>query len=213
MSWITDKLLGLRAVFFGGSQLPERGAVEFAGAGVSVEDDPSNRRTKVTIAGGGEAIGEVNPTAGTIVQRGPSGEVMASYVRAEWVVRLPRSADESAAASVAEVPLTEAPGFLWTVTSIKFYPASYVLEDEVAYAELFINVRNISTGDAVGSYAQASTVEGWLAFGQVDIPLVPGANALPIGPTDILTVSVVKGAPVMLPAGLWVIVCKPWPGA
>ncbi|AUX33150.1 MULTISPECIES: hypothetical protein [Sorangium] len=53
MSWITDKLLGLRAVFFGGEQLPERGALEFAGDGVEVEDDPANKRTKVTIAGGG----------------------------------------------------------------------------------------------------------------------------------------------------------------
>ncbi|WP_434042232.1 MULTISPECIES: hypothetical protein [Sorangium] len=53
MTWIRDKLLGLRAVFFGGERLPDRGALEFAGDGVTVEDDPVNKRTKVTITGGG----------------------------------------------------------------------------------------------------------------------------------------------------------------
>jgi hypothetical protein len=65
MSWITDKLFGLRQVFFGGSQLPERGALEFVGEGVTIEDDTVNKRTRVTIAGGGgsELITDGTPAA------------------------------------------------------------------------------------------------------------------------------------------------------
>jgi hypothetical protein len=50
MSWITDKLLGIRRILFAGLEFPERGAVNFTGAGVTVSDNPSEKRTEIDIA-------------------------------------------------------------------------------------------------------------------------------------------------------------------
>lgn len=46
-------IFGIRRLFFGGAELPQRGDVEFLGPGVSVADNPVTKRTEVTIAGGG----------------------------------------------------------------------------------------------------------------------------------------------------------------
>ncbi len=51
MGALGDLIYGYRRVFFGGAELPQRGALEFAGAGVVSTDDVANARTLVTIAG------------------------------------------------------------------------------------------------------------------------------------------------------------------
>lgn len=49
MSWLDDLLFGIKTVVFGGSALPQRPAIEFAGPAVLVTDDAANARTAVTI--------------------------------------------------------------------------------------------------------------------------------------------------------------------
>lgn len=52
-SWLDALLFGVRQVFAGASQMPERPGISFSGAGVVVTDDPTNNRTSVVISAGG----------------------------------------------------------------------------------------------------------------------------------------------------------------
>ncbi|KYF64523.1 hypothetical protein [Sorangium cellulosum] len=221
MSWIRDKLLGLRAVFFAGEELHERGALEFAGDGVTVEDDPVNKRTKVTITGGDGEAGDVDPTPDTLALRGADGELKASRVIAEWTIRFHKvSADASPDAIMLPFPISDAPGFLWTVTRVEFIPNDYLVADDANYARLTLSTRNTTTGGHVGNVAIGVTktsgsgaTSDWTAFVPVTIPFRDGFGTLPIGANNYLALTIDKGDSgdgTVIPAGVLVVVCRPW---
>lgn len=63
LSWLDSLLFGLRALWYGGAQMPERSALEFTGAGVSVADDASTKRTVITIPGASGSVASVSAVA------------------------------------------------------------------------------------------------------------------------------------------------------
>jgi hypothetical protein len=63
LSWLDSLLFGFRAIWHGNAQMPERSAIEFAGAGVTVEDDAATKRTKITIPGASGAVASVSAVA------------------------------------------------------------------------------------------------------------------------------------------------------
>lgn len=60
LSWLDQLLFGVRKVFNGGTELPDRPAIKFTGAGVVASDDATNNLTLVTIAGGGGGGGALD---------------------------------------------------------------------------------------------------------------------------------------------------------
>ncbi|WP_437948632.1 hypothetical protein WME98_49940 [Sorangium sp. So ce296] len=218
MSWIRDKLLGLRAVFFGGEQLPERGALEFAGDGVEVEDDPINKRTRVTVSGGG-AEGDVDPNPNTILQRGADGEGRMSRVVAEELITWVKTKDAAANTQMLyELPVAPPRSHRWTVSEVYFIPAESLEPDDTNYAILGVHIYSLETGDYIETIAVAETKETgpnatgyWLAHRKVQLTLQSGALLGPAQDTEYLAVTLLKaGSGVVVPAGLLVIVQQPW---
>lgn len=50
LSWLDTLIFGVRQIWHDSAQLPERAAVEFAGDGVTIEDNTTTKRTVITIA-------------------------------------------------------------------------------------------------------------------------------------------------------------------
>jgi hypothetical protein len=250
MSWITEKLLGLREVFFGGSQLPERGALEFAGDGVEVADDTVNKRTVITISGG---EGDVDPTPDTLVQRGEDGEIRA--VRVELVgarvlsgdptqlgdlgidtstghpyvyidglgetpifresVRWSKTSPDAAASDTLSSPIFDAPGYLWTITGVRFIPRNDVTADGTDYADLIVQIMNGSS--LVGTAARADTKPSganatgpWFSDEPVSFVLDPSL-AFPLNGAYYARLTINKqGAGRIIPDGLLTMTVVPW---
>jgi hypothetical protein len=59
LNWLDSILFGVRKVYYAATEMPERPAVKFTGAGVSVADDSSAKATVVTIAGSSMPAGEI----------------------------------------------------------------------------------------------------------------------------------------------------------
>ncbi len=156
MSWIRDKLLGLRAVFFGGEQLPGRGALEFAGDGVEVEDDPVNKRTLVTIAGGGGG-GEGGSSRREYVVQHVAGPVDPEE---PWVYYASGPADVELELVVARVSLVTPSGAAF---SIGQGPVIQILSrtsggSETVIAELDLDGVEMTRGQLVAMTATGTTV-------------------------------------------------------
>lgn len=52
-TWLEGLIYGVRSILAGNTPLPDRPAISFSGAGVTVTDDVANNRTSVVVAGGG----------------------------------------------------------------------------------------------------------------------------------------------------------------
>lgn len=76
---LSDLIFGLRAVFFGGSELPQRDTVEFAG-NVSVADNSTTKRTVVTI--GGSVAQSDQPSAGPFNALDPGMSEVVTFTNA-----------------------------------------------------------------------------------------------------------------------------------
>jgi len=83
LSWIDTLFFGVRRILAAGVELPERPAINFAGAGVVVTDDPANNRTNVAIAGASESLGpDPSFNSVTVAQRlrvGSSGALVEGW--------------------------------------------------------------------------------------------------------------------------------------
>jgi hypothetical protein len=125
MSWISDKLLGYRRVLFGTEELPERGALEIVGA--TVEDDPTNKRTVVTIGGGSGVSGSVDNVpamASELVARDASGDADFHSIDVGVRVRVGVAADGGTYTQLQNVTPTAARQFTCTTTGVQFYEAT-----------------------------------------------------------------------------------------
>src|SRR5262245_1685596 len=78
MGMLDALIYGIRHVVAGTVTFPDRDTIEFVGAAVT--DDPTNKRTVVTL--NASAAGQVNAVPNTIVQRDDTGGVVAAGVTA-----------------------------------------------------------------------------------------------------------------------------------
>lgn len=76
MSWLDQFLLAVRSVASSGTALPQRGTLNFTGAGVAVVDDEANDATVITVAGGAG----ITALTGDVTASG-SGSVAATVAR------------------------------------------------------------------------------------------------------------------------------------
>lgn len=72
MSWLDDLIFGIRTIFWTSGAMPLRSALEFKGS-VTVADNPTTKRTEVTVAGGGGGGLPAGGTPGQIVRNIGSG--------------------------------------------------------------------------------------------------------------------------------------------
>ncbi|XXX73869.1 hypothetical protein WMF30_40105 [Sorangium sp. So ce134] len=127
MSWITDKLLGLRRIVFGSETKPERGTIEFAG-GVTVEDDAVNKRTVVTVTGGG---GTTNAEVSLTVNKGADASADADF----WAVIVPPVSADYEVLVLTIIPRFGIDGDPTNNATIRFWTTQSNPDDAVLIAE------------------------------------------------------------------------------
>lgn len=127
------------------------------------------------------------------------------------------TADASDAATIAEFPIGEPPGYNWTITSVTFIPNDGLNADATNYATLRVGIYD-STGSLLGYAAIGVTTPSgsnhtgnWGGFVPVPLTLQAGFLAFPLTGTDYPAFSIAKAsAGVTVPAGVLIVKIAPW---
>ncbi|WP_438041458.1 hypothetical protein [Sorangium sp. So ce128] len=187
LNWIDTLFFGVRRVFAAGVEVPERPAINFAGGGVTVSDDPANNRTTVTVAPG-DMLFYYHKT---------DDDALDSDDTREIVISGPFGTSNA------------------TLVGASFIPSGLLAAHATNYAELELSVRDVDEGVVVRVAATGLTIPSgtnatgnWAGF--VPVPLTDLTSGAPFGPREALSFRINKyGSGVPVPAGTLVVVCRP----